>query len=199
MKSFEISELHRHLGLSTMRTFIAIEIDEGTRRRLEDVRRQNWIQGKAVRWARTASMHLTLKFLGEIPPTDVTDVTRAIQNASREIKPFFFETRGLGFFPDAQRPRVFWAGIRDKDGGLAAVHGRLQEELFKVRFEMETRPFSPHLTLARIKGRLDHVRDPGDEDEVFGFQTVSEIVLFKSELRPEGPLYTPLSVVALKE
>jgi 2'-5' RNA ligase len=182
-----------------MRSFVAIEIDEATRQRLGEVRQKDWIRGRAARWVNTGNMHLTLKFLGEIPPADIPDVTRAVQIASGGIRRFYFETRGLGFFPDARRPRVFWAGIRDSEGALAALHGRLQEELFKVGFEMETRAFHPHLTLARIKGKPAQVKDPGDEDEVFGFQTVREIVLFKSELRPEGALYTPLSVVALKE
>lgn len=183
-----------------MRSFIAIEIDENARRRLGAVRGAGILEGGGVRWVRPESLHLTLKFLGEIAPSAVPLVTEAMEEASQDVGPFYLELKGLGFFPDARRPRVFWAGIRDRGGGMARLHARLEEALGRRGFPMDTRPFHPHLTLARIKGRLDRPpRMEGRGDDLFGAQTVHEMVLFKSELRPQGPRYTSLSVVGLKE
>ena len=170
------------------------------RRRLAAVREAGILGEGPVRWVRPEALHLTLKFLGEIAPAEVMLVTEAMKDASRTLDPFYLELQGLGFFPDIRKPRVFWAGIQDREGGMARLHARLEEALGRRGFPMDTRPFHPHLTLARIKGRMNRsARLEAHEDTVFGSQTVRELVLFKSDLRPQGPLYTPLSTVGLKE
>jgi 2'-5' RNA ligase len=183
-----------------MRTFIALALDPMVRDRLVRVREQGWIRGRSVRWVKEQSMHLTLKFLGEIEPATVPDVTCAIQKASEGIKPFELEIRGLGFFPNPKRPRVFWAGVAGQLEALEGLHGGLEQALSSLGFEKENRPFSAHLTLARFRGRdFEAAGALGGHEESFGTQTVEEIVLFKSELRPQGPRYTPLSVTPLEE
>lgn len=183
-----------------MRAFIAVEIEEDIRRSLASVREQGRVIGKAVRWVKTEQMHVTLKFFKEIPYSEVTDVTSAMQIASEGIGSFELEVRGLGFFPDPKRPRVYWAGIQDVEGTLKRFYERLEDALADFGYPRETRPLKPHLTLARFRGRADRLPSPDEgKDEYFGSQTVEEIVLFKSELRPQGPLYTPLSSVRLKE
>ena len=183
-----------------MRMFVAIEFDEALRADLAGVRDQGLLEGSAVKWVPTDRMHLTLKFLGEVPADIVPAVTEALTHASQGTGPFHVEVEGLGFFPDARRPRVFWAGLKDSEGELEILQRRIEIALCTLGFERESRPFRPHLTLARIKGRADAVNAADADPHVaFGRQRVSEIVLFKSDLRPQGPLYTPLSAVALKE
>lgn len=183
-----------------MRAFIATELVSEIRMRLAEVRDRGWVSGRSVRWVKTDQMHVTLKFFKEIPYSAVSDVTSAIQIASEGFGPFELEVIGLGFFPDARRPRVYWAGIQDVEGALSKLYEKLGDALEDLGFGRETRPFKPHLTLARFRGKADRLPPAGEgEDEFFGSQTVNEIVLFKSELRPQGPLYTPLSAVRLKE
>lgn len=183
-----------------MRAFIAAEIDDAIRAQLSAVRDSGFLQESVVRWVHPDRMHLTLKFLGEIDPDSVADVTKALEHASEGVAPFVLEFASLGFFPDAKRPRVFWAGIEDCDKILKKVHNRLEAELAKLKFEEDRKPFRPHLTLARIKGKLSGSTDLGDRQQMnFGKQTVRALTLFKSVLRPQGPIYTPLSVVTLKE
>lgn len=183
-----------------MRTFIAVEIDASIKEKLARVQELGLVKGGSVRWVRPNRMHLTLKFLGEIEPSSVPLVTQAVQNASREVEPFEVEFRNLGFFPNRTRPRVFWAGIHDARKSLEILYRSLEMELLNLGFEREARPFRPHLTLARFKDRVKGDIDLKErENEFFGAQIVKEIVLIKSELRPQGPLYTPLSTVTLKE
>lgn len=182
-----------------MRTFIAIEIDDTLRNRLAAIRDELQLQDPVMRWVKPDRMHLTLRFLGEIDPSLVTPVTKAIQNASQGVKPFELKFKGLGFFPNAGKPRVFWVGIRDQDKTLELLVRSLELELMKIGFEREKRPFRPHLTLARIKGKITGGIHIGDEAQSeYGQQSVSSIKLFKSDLRPQGPIYTLLSEVDLK-
>jgi 2'-5' RNA ligase len=183
-----------------MRSFVAVEVDEPIRMRLAGLRDKGILSKGPVRWVRPELMHITLKFLGEIDPAFVADVTGAIQNASEGMKPFELEFKNLGFFPDARRPRVFWAGIEDRDKNLEILYRRLETELLKLKFEKDRKAFHPHLTLARIKDRIRGGVQLGDEENAtFGSQKVGEITLFKSELRPQGPLYTPLATVILPD
>jgi 2'-5' RNA ligase len=184
-----------------MRSFIATEIDSAILDKLGSIRDRGWITGKSVRWVRSQGIHLTYKFLGEIDPSEVTLVTEAMENATQGIKPFPLQVGRLGFFPNARQPRVFWAGAEDRGGELETVHAQLDRELERlVGLEREERSFKPHLTLARFRGRAGIAEDlKQGSEEIFGSQIVKEIILVKSELRPQGPLYTPMSVVTLKE
>jgi len=183
-----------------MRSFIAIKIDSVLQDRLSEIRNKEYITGAMVRWVQKDLIHLTLKFLGEIKPESVHVVTEAIKKASIGVEPFDLDVRGLGFFPNAKRPRVYWAGVNDGKDVLLKLSQRIDDELGAVGFDRDDKPFRAHLTLARFKGRPDRITDNDKiRQEFIGRQTVNEIVLFKSDLRPHGPLYSPLSVVTLKE
>ncbi|MBU0755494.1 MAG: RNA 2',3'-cyclic phosphodiesterase [Planctomycetes bacterium] len=183
-----------------MRAFVAVEIDEAVRARLAEVRSSGRLHGSAVRWVRPDRMHITMKFIGEMDPLSVPLVTKAIQSASQGVRPFEVEFASVGVFPDLKRPRVFWAGIRDAGKNLEIVYNRLEAELSKLEFKSDRKPFLPHLTLARIKGKPSGRVDLEEgRDLSFGRQTVKKVTLFESVLRPEGPIYTPLSTVTLEE
>jgi 2'-5' RNA ligase len=179
-----------------VRTFIAIELDEGIRTRLAQATESLRGAGCKVRWVTPDRMHLTLKFLGEIDPEALAAVAAAMATAAAGAGAFQIQVAGLGAFPPRGAPRVVWAGVGDAEGKLAALHGRLDEALAAAGFERDSRAFRPHLTLGRVKERRGAERlrarlEESAEGE-FGTQEVRELVCFRSELSAHGPAYTPL-------
>jgi 2'-5' RNA ligase len=165
-----------------MRTFIAFDVGDDIRAGLRAAQRA---MGRiaSVRWVKVESIHLTLKFIGEIEDRLLPSVFEIMRSAVADVAPFEFEVRGLGWFPKGRRPRVLWAGV-EGDGGT-------------------TRPFRPHLTLGRVKGRLGtEVAEEAFERvrrKDFGVAYAGELVLYMSELHPDGARYTRLGSVELSE
>jgi 2'-5' RNA ligase len=186
-----------------MRTFIAIELDDDIRQSLGDVQRSVPVLDRAVRWVRPDSIHLTLKFLGDIVPEAVPRVAEAMETACMGIGPFRFQVKGFGCFPGPWNPRVFWAGIEPDGNELKTLQRNIESEMQKIGMKKEKRPFRPHLTLARIRARIGAFPLPeeggtGGEPDIIGEQDVTRIVLFQSELLPEGAVYVPLATVPLE-
>ena len=184
-----------------MRTFIAVELDEALRARLAEAQDRLREAGCSVKWARAAAMHATLKFLGEIEPEAAETVAAAMVEAAGGGAPFAFEVVGLGTFPPRGAPRVVWAGIDDAAGGLARLHRGLERRLARLGCGREKRAFHPHLTLGRVRERRGTERLRAlverEGDVRLGSQEVGEVVLFHSELSPQGARYTPLCRVGL--
>ncbi|MBI5237974.1 MAG: RNA 2',3'-cyclic phosphodiesterase [Deltaproteobacteria bacterium] len=146
-----------------------------------------------IAWVRPEGIHLTLKFLGEVDEERVSVLTDALNAAKQGVMPFAVKVGRIGAFPDMSRPRVLWAGV-DGKGGLIQLQQNIEEALFKLGFEKETRPFSPHLTLCRIKSfkegsRLavlaEELKDRPDAE----FK-VTSYALIKSVLSPKGAVYS---------
>ncbi len=147
-------------------------------------------------WVRPENVHLTLKFLGNIHPDRVSEIGHVLKTVAGEFGPFSLSFSELGMFPKSGGPRVLWMGVKDPGQTLPALHRRVQAGLESLGFEPENRPYSPHLTLARIKspknGRLlrEQVKTkPEVEPVVF---EVDRIVLFQSELTAGGSRYSKL-------
>jgi 2'-5' RNA ligase len=174
-----------------MRAFIAIDLPEMIRTELQ--RRQTTFRAASpdARWTRPEGIHLTLKFLGEISDSQVGNVTEALKEL-RPFQNFGVEVKGLGFFPDARRPRVFWAGV-EAPPALGELGGRVEDCMEKLGFAREDRAYRPHLTLARFKNPRPQpalVELAGRESETsFGRFEVSEFFLFESKLSPRGAEY----------
>jgi 2'-5' RNA ligase len=178
-----------------VRTFIAVEIDEGIRERLVAAQARLRSAAPGFRWSRVEGMHLTLKFLGEIGEDTVEPVAAAMAEAADGIVPFDVRVAGVGSFPPRGAPRVLWAGVEDPTGLLAKLQGGLDKRLASLGFEPERRAFHPHVTLARAKDRRGGRRSAtplGEREDEFGVQAVEEAVLFQSTLGPGGAVYTPL-------
>jgi len=179
-----------------VRTFIAVELSSEVRRRLAAAQERLRRAPCAVKWVKPALMHITLKFLGEIAETAVPEIEAVLASAAREAGgPFDLAVTGLGAFPQRGALRVLWAGVRD-EGQLLRVHRRLDEGLAALGIARDHRPYSPHLTIGRVRGprgagalRELLARDAATE---FGSCTIHEVVLVQSVLAPTGPLYTPL-------
>jgi RNA 2',3'-cyclic 3'-phosphodiesterase len=185
-----------------LRAFVAVEIPEEVRAALDAAQarlRQHLVR---ARWVRSGSMHLTLKFLGDIPAGQVAGAADALQVAVRGHAALRLSAAGIGAFPGIRRPRVLWAGLSGETEPLADLQRSVEEELAALGFPREERPFRAHLTI----GRFSEPVAPGPLAEAlkdfatasFGEFTVQELVLFRSELKPSGAVYTALARVKLE-
>lgn len=154
-----------------------------------------------VRWVRAENVHITLKFLGNVPGERVREVAQAMRRAAEGHAPFEIEIRGAGGFPTDRSPRVLWIGIGDERGGLFELYRDLQKELSPLGFPPEEREFRPHLTLGRVKADKDKRRVSLLLEEIkgreFGRMEVKELILYESRLKPSGAEYHDLERAAL--
>ena len=178
-----------------MRLFIALELDETAHRRLKQLIEQLRTTAAKVRWMEAANVHLTLKFLGEVPDAQAPEVCRAAGEVAAAGAPVEFEIAGVGAFPNLHAPRVIWAGVPTVPQEMAALHERLEEAFDRLGYGRENRRFHPHLTLGRAKSRRD-VADLADRLGRYADwaadapQDCSELIVFSSDLTREGPVYT---------
>ena len=188
--------------MATLRTFIAIELDQELRQKLADVQSRlgREVPPQAVRWVRPEAIHLTLKFLGDTNQDQVEQVKEALARAAGEASPFEFTVGGVGCFPNTRRPRVVWIGLHEPTGVLRRLRDAVEAQVAPLGFPTERRPFSPHLTLGRVHrrtsssdvralGEIIAASTVGDIDEM----RVGEVCYIKSDLRPSGAVYTALS------
>ena len=192
--------------MEQIRSFIAIELPRELKQELAQletqlkVDRQPW-----VKWVRPDSIHLTLKFLGNIAVDTTVAITRAIEASVRGIKPFHLQVKELGVFPNLKRVQVAWVGISGEVDKLTQLQKHLESNLSPLGFAPESRSFTPHLTLARLSERASL-----DERESFGKLIAStkceggdikvkDISLMKSQLTRAGAIYTRISLVSLEQ
>jgi 2'-5' RNA ligase len=187
--------------MATVRTFIAIELDEELRATLQDLqdRLRGQLAPRSVRWVRPQGIHLTLKFLGDTPVSRLEDIKVALAQAATEVGPFTFTVGGLGCFPNTQRPRVVWVGLQEPTGALVRLRDAVEAQVAPLGFPTEKRRFSPHLTLGRVQRRASksEVREIGKVVAASEIGTVDEMDVtvvchIKSDLRPSGAVYTTL-------
>lgn len=192
--------------MTTVRTFIAIELDDElkTNLRLLQDRLRDQMAPRSVRWVRPDGIHLTLKFLGDTPSAKIEEVERALARAAARAGPFTLTVGGVGCFPNTRRPRVVWVGIQEVTGSLARLRNAIEAEVAPLGFPTENRPFHPHLTLGRVQryASPSEVREIGQVVAASALGTIDEMdvtsVLFiKSDLRPSGAVYTTLSEARL--
>ena len=151
--------------------------------------------GADLKVVEAENVHLTLKFLGEIPEARAMEVAGTVREMS--FSPFSFKVEEVGVFPSASRPNVVWAGITDGVAELSRVFQDLETRLSGLGFERERRRFSPHLTICRVRSgrnRAQLVAEiEGLRDMVFGSVNVDRVTLKKSVLTRQGPVYSTLA------
>jgi 2'-5' RNA ligase len=194
-----------------IRTFLAVELSEPLRTNLANIhvelkQRLGRELSKNVRisWVQPASLHLTVKFLGDIDEQLVAPMQHAIQNVLSGHRAVEIPVDRLGVFPRLQQPRILWLGPSEpwekgQDAArLASLHRAIENCCISLNLASDTRPLSPHLTLARIK---EGGRDFGqilarsgllDKPLAAGSMEVKAIALMQSELKPTGSVYTKL-------
>ena len=184
-----------------IRSFIAIELPDKVRRVLDQVQKHLRDSVTGVRWVQPESIHLTLKFLGSILPEQVAAISAAVGEVAHGEPLLALNVSGIGAFPNARRPRVIWVGIVGEVERLGRLQTRLESALESLGFQREERPFRPHLTLGRVKDP----RRPPDLTRALAETTVPasnpfdvrEILVYKSDLRPTGAIYTKLQHLPL--
>jgi len=188
-----------------IRSFVAIELPEEAKKGLASLRRElERDEHRFVKWVDTGGIHLTLKFLGNIPPKRVTEITEAMKKAAQGLSPFLLEISGLGAFPGLKQARVVWVGVGGELDKLSTLQQNIDSAFAALGFTREQRPFVPHLTVARVREGAS-ASERGKFGELVGSTTfedryaveVEAIKLMRSQLTPAGAIYTCLSVVGL--
>jgi 2'-5' RNA ligase len=180
---------------SSIRSFIAIELPDAVRRQLEFLALELKKSDAPVGWTRPEGIHLTLKFLGNVSPELIEQIKPVMAEIASRTAPMHLQPAGCGAFPTIKQPRVIWVGLGGESGPLIQLQKQVETAMVPFGFQPEDRPFRPHLTLGRVKGRqhmlsLQQILLARREFTAEAFD-VTELVLYKSELRPDGARYTP--------
>jgi len=184
-----------------MRCFLAIELDDVIKAQLGLA--QSYFKDLAgkVSWVKPQQIHLTVKFLGEVPEEKIDQAARILQQCAGEVSPFEFSIEGLGAFPPSGRQiRVLWVGMTTP-AELVKLNDLCQEAFVELGCPAERRKFTPHLTIARVRQteQADAFRRIIAEHKDFtaGTQYADHVVLYSSQLNPSGAIHTPLATVPL--
>ena len=192
--------------MEQVRSFIAIELPDELKLELSQLvaqlksGEQSW-----VKWVDPYNIHLTLKFLGNVAVDRLDDITGAIEKAAQGIAPFHLEVKELGVFPNLRRVQVAWVGISGEVDKLSQLQQRIESNLAPLGFAPESRPFVPHLTLARLRDQASLAERQrfgqlitGTRFEAANAIKVNAIRLMRSQLTREGAIYSRISSVGLK-
>ena len=192
--------------MEQIRSFIAIELPNELKQALTRLQDQLKSGSNApVKWVSPHGVHLTLKFLGNISPEITGKITTSLEEAIQGIHPFHLEVKGLGVFPNPRRVNIIWVGLTGALDRLAHLQQRIESSLENLGFARESRTFTPHLTLARLRDQAtpDERQTLGRLVADVGFKTgysleVDSIHLMKSQLTREGAVYSRISSVQLR-
>ena len=177
-------------------------IDDALRPALAAAQEELRASRASVKWVEPQNLHFTLKFLGDVAEERTEAVTEALREVARRTPPFAGHVAGVGVFPSLSRPRVVWAGMTAGAEELAGLASEVEEALVPLGFERERRAFTPHLTLGRVKSVVnvsnlaEAVQRHAEAD--FGPLRVDAVYLMRSDLRPSGPVYSPLAELWLR-
>jgi RNA 2',3'-cyclic 3'-phosphodiesterase len=184
----------------TPRIFIAVDTPADVRKEIALLRDAIAAESPGVRWEAAGKYHCTLQFLGNTPQERLEAVERRVALAAGGSPPLSLAYRGIGFFPDAVRPRVLWVGVHDEAGDLARLQEQIAQGLAGEGFAREERPFHPHVTL----GRLDASRPVHRLIEIVETRTfehppviVPAVEIMQSVPGPRGSSYTVLRSIPL--
>lgn len=186
-----------------IRTFIAVEVDDFVRQRALDLMDILRTAQADVKWVEPENLHITIKFLGEVLSRDIYHICQAVKQAVASIEPFPLVLGGAGAFPDVVRPRTIWLGFTAGAEELVRLQQSVERALLPLGFPREGRPFKAHLTLGRVRranpGLARLAQLLREQAEFKGAETfVEQVVVFSSQLTPQGPIYEPLATLPLQ-
>jgi len=191
--------------METIRAFIAIELPAELRQELARLQAELKADNRLrIKWVNPDGIHLTLKFLGNIPVSDTDRITQAMTDAARQITPFYLKTETLGAFPNLKRAQVVWVGLGGETDKLKQLQQLIETNLTQLGFAAEQRQFKPHLTLARLGREVS----PAERQHLGEFiastrfemgerMKVDSINLIRSQLTREGAVYSRISSAEL--
>ncbi len=191
--------------MQKLRAFIALEMPEEIRHALAEIssRLKRELFGIPLRWVPVENMHLTLKFLGDILPGKVSEISGTLEEITAHQSPIQIQINDIGAFPNINRTRVVWVGLNYPEP-LHQLQNQIESQLEKLDFPWEGRSFSPHLTLARVRDHAQHaslrkiaeVLTSSKKPQPVEAQA-HKITLFCSKLKPSGSVYNALSQFVL--
>jgi 2'-5' RNA ligase len=185
-----------------MRTFLAIDLPDQIKAELDKIQKRLKPKIEGVRWTRPEGIHLTLKFFGWVLGEDCANISNTVKTAIKGVKPFTLELGTIGAFPGPTRPRVIWIGLGGQSEALIDLQMNLDRIFEQIGFPPEDRTFQPHLTLGRIKVPgtavgFAKVLEEGRDYKAGSFRCEG-LTLFRSDLRPDGAIYTKLEEYPFK-
>jgi RNA 2',3'-cyclic 3'-phosphodiesterase len=183
-----------------IRLFVALLLPDDLKKKLADLISQLRPLAGGIKWVEPENLHLTLKFIGERPETDVAPIIAAIEAAIVGRKGFDVPIKGCGGFPNLRNPRVIWVGMENADPAVEMA-AQIDSQLQALEIPPEDRPFSPHLTIGRVKMKTNLTPLSGQMEKTnfdAGILTVDRVGLVKSTLMPHGPIYENLKVFKLE-
>jgi 2'-5' RNA ligase len=189
-----------------LRAFIAIELPSEVQKKLSQViqRLQEPLRDVSIRWVKPHNIHLTLKFLGEVSLNNLETIKQILVKEAAEVSPFEFSIGELGAFPNLKRPRVLWLHVVAPPE-LLALQRAIDIKTERLGYVSEERTYSPHITVGRVNRQVDaqdiHLISTLLQKTHIGLVEVvrvSTVTLFRSDLHPDGSVYTPLAVASLK-
>ncbi len=192
--------------MELVRSFIAIELPAEVRAELASIEEKLKVRRHPfVKWVDPESIHLTLKFLGSVSGETIPEIVEAMSLVAQPVSPFTLQIGGTGAFPNWQRPQIVWVGVGGEMGRLTTLQRELESALSPLGFPPESRSFSPHLTLGRLRERVtpEDRRRFGLWAQSVNFEAslsfeVNAVRLMKSQLTSSGPIYSELALVKLK-
>ncbi len=178
------------------RAFIAIELPDHVKKLISaHIERLKSVVTGGVKWVDPGIAHITLAFIGSVPDTRLSLLSRIVDTVASDFPSFGLNTGRLGAFPNTLCPRVLWLGLEDEAQVLMQLQGRLRNALADKEFPTEERAFKAHITLGRARGKAsvplkqNALNFPETDSQRF---VVRELVLMSSVLTPQGPIHTPL-------
>jgi RNA 2',3'-cyclic 3'-phosphodiesterase len=191
--------------MEEIRSFIAIELPEEVKCGLLMLQnRLKSVDPDCAKWVAPSGIHLTLKFLGNVNSDKIDSVIQAMRQAAKSVSPFHLELNGLGAFPNLRRVQIVWAGIIGDLDTLNTLQSNLETALIPSGFQPEKRPFTPHLTLARMRDNATPLQRQTLGEAISKTKFESQMIiqvrclsLMKSQLTRAGAIYSCLSSVEL--
>ncbi len=186
--------------MDTIRTFIAVELPQDTKMAVDKLTTELRDYGSGINWVKAANLHITLRFLGDIDEQLIPNLTEHIKTNIYSFGKFDLSFLGLGGFPNMKTPRVIWAGTETGNDKLRDLATSVELSCIESKLGRGDKRFLPHLTIGRVKNPygidklLRKIESKSFCTEPF---EINEIIIFKSDLSPSGPKYTPLETIKL--
>ena len=180
------------------RVFAAIELSSSVQKRiLKHIQQlQSVVPDNRASWSRPENIHLTVKFFGNVTQNGIARISNAATRVVKQFGRFEIQIGNTGAFPKVSQPRVLWIGVADQTGELSRLQQLFEKECAAEGFEKETRDFSPHLTIARLR-RPEGAKALAETNQKLAFESinvqVNELVVFRSEPSSKGSKYTALA------
>lgn len=174
--------------MEIIRSFIAVEIPDKTRTEITKMLDTFAKQDTGARWIKQDNLHITLIFLGEVSQEFLHNAQTELTSVAKNQKSFEMSLKNIGAFPSQRAPRIIWIGVDKGSDELIDLQSKIESSLTKIGYKPETRKFHPHLTIGRVKFRFNNPKifETNYQSETFA---VKSVVLFKSTLMPQGPIY----------